>query len=154
MQPTFQTPHHARILSVGQCDFDGSNIERLLREHFAVQVETARDTGEALPLVCESRFDLVLVNRIFDGNGESGLEFIRRVKAHPQTRPTPVMLVSNFADAQQSAVELGAQPGFGKNALQATATIDRIAAALREPVTMDPAAGAARGFKAARFETP
>jgi len=38
----------------------------------------------------------------------------------------PVMLVSNFADAQAQAVESGALPGFGKAALNAPETLARL----------------------------
>ena len=122
--------HRPRVLSVGQCGFDGPNIQRVLTEHFDADVETACDTRQAWNVVRDKNFDLVLVNRIFDGNGELGLELIKRLQSNKETQGTPVMLVSNYADAQQSAVELGAKPGFGKNALNAPQTLERIAAAL------------------------
>jgi hypothetical protein len=34
----------------------------------------------------------------------------------------PVMLVSNFEDAQQQAIKAGAERGFGKGALTAAST--------------------------------
>lgn len=120
-----------RVLSVGQCGLDGPQIERLLVEHFDADVATACDTRQALDAILSGHFDLVLVNRIFDGNGESGLDFIRQLRGDSDAKETPVMLVSNYADAQQAALELGAQPGFGKAALQAPQTTERLAAVLR-----------------------
>lgn len=105
------------VLSVGQCGFDNGNIGRVLAEFFGADVQTAATSEQALGAVRDGWFDLVLVNRVFDANGDSGLELIRKLQALEETRATPVMLVSNYADAQDAAVALGARPGFGKNAL-------------------------------------
>lgn len=131
MNHSQRTAMRPRVLSVGQCGFDGPQIERLLVEHFDADVATACDTRQALEAILSGHFDLVLVNRIFDGNGESGLDFIRRLRGDTGAKETPVMLVSNYAEAQQAALELGAQPGFGKAALQDPQTIERLAAVLR-----------------------
>ena len=40
-------------------------------------------------------FDLVLVNRVLDADGSSGLDLIRAIKADPDLANVPVMLVSN-----------------------------------------------------------
>jgi CheY-like chemotaxis protein len=56
----------------------------------------------------------VLVNRVLDADGSSGLELIRALKAEEQLRDVPVLLVSNYEDAQAQAVQAGAVPGFGK----------------------------------------
>ena len=129
----------ARVLSVGQCGFDGPNIQRILTENFDAVVETACDTNAAWNAVRDKAYELVLVNRIFDGNGESGLDLIKRLQSNSDTKGIPVMLVSNYADAQQSAVELGAMPGFGKNALNAPQTLACIASALGEVPTQEKA---------------
>lgn len=105
------------VLCVGNCGFDNGNIGRMLAEHFGANVQTAATSEQALGAVRDGRFDLVLVNRVFDANGDSGLELIKKLQEHEETRATPVMLVSNYADAQDAAVALGARPGFGKNAL-------------------------------------
>ncbi len=75
--------------------------------------------GQALTSLRAGEFDLVLVNRIFDGDGSKGIELIRAIKADPHLARTPVMLVSNYAEAQAEAKELGALPGFGKGDLGA-----------------------------------
>jgi two-component system chemotaxis response regulator CheY len=115
-----------RVLSVGQCNFDHGNISQALRHTFAAEVVPAATADQALTLLRQGGFDLVLVNRVFDANGDSGLDLIRQVKTDEQLRRVPVMLVSNFADAQQQAVAAGAEPGFGKAALGADETIDRL----------------------------
>jgi CheY-like chemotaxis protein len=106
-----------RVLSVGQCFADYGSIARTLQHHFAAEVVGADDAGEALDRLRRETFALVLVNRRLDADGSSGLEVIQQIKADETLRQTPVMLVSNYEDAQKEAVEAGALPGFGKGSL-------------------------------------
>jgi CheY-like chemotaxis protein len=119
-----------KVLNVGHCGFDHGNIGRVLEEEFGVEVDGASTADAALRAVRDGEFDLVLVNRVFDANGESGLDLIKRLQAHEETRATPVMLVSNYPEAQEAAVAAGARPGFGKSALSAPETRERLAAVL------------------------
>ena len=75
----------------------------------------------AVEAVRQGDFDLVLVNRILDADGSSGLALVRELKQtdEPRVANTPVMLVSNFAEARHQAEALGALPGFGKDDLYA-----------------------------------
>src|SRR3712207_6703021 len=103
-----------RVLSVGQCAADSMLIKSFLKREFAAEVQSADSADEAMAMLHNGPFDLVLVNRVFDADGGSGLELIKAVKSDPATGKIPVMLVSNYADAQQRAVDAGAEPGFGK----------------------------------------
>lgn len=109
------------VLSVGQCEMDKSSINHLLESRFQAVVETADTLKGALVAAKEKSFDLILVNRVFDQSGELGLDFIRQFKSDGG-KNIPVMLVSNFPEAQELAIQLGATPGFGKAALQSPAT--------------------------------
>lgn len=109
------------VLSVGQCVPDHGGISRLLKS-FDVDLAAADTIADALQLLRQQPRALVLVNRIFDATAENGLDLIRQIKADPGLAATPVMLVSNHADAQREAVALGAAAGFGKAALHAPAT--------------------------------
>ncbi len=115
-----------RVLSVGQCLADHSTLKRWLGERFAAVVVPLDSCDEAIECLRRERFDLVLVNRIFDATGETGLELIRRLRAETELSSVPVMLVSNFADAQAEAVAAGAVPGFGKAALHHPETVERL----------------------------
>lgn len=106
-----------RILSVGQCGFDHANIARTFRTSFDAEVVPADSADEAMEQLRQASFDLVLVNRVFDRDGTSGLDLVRRLKETPELSQVPVMLVSNFEEAQQKAMAVGALPGFGKSAL-------------------------------------
>ncbi len=122
-----------RVLSVGQCSFDHGTISRTLEHAFDVRVRDAVAGDDALEALRTERFDLVLVNRILDRDGSSGLDLIRAIKADPELAEVPVMLVSNYGDAQADAVALGALRGFGKVELRDPATRDRIAEVLNPP---------------------
>lgn len=103
-----------RVLSVGQCSFDHGNISKALNAAFPVEIVKADSTEEALEQVRTGTFSLVLINRILDETGESGMELVRTLRTIAELQDTPVMLVSNFPEAQSEAIGLGAVPGFGK----------------------------------------
>ena len=108
-----------RVLDVGQCGYDHGSIARHLKSQYGAEVTAADSTGQALVSLRAGPFDLVLINRIFDGDGTPGLDLIRSMKADPGLAATPVMLVSNYPEAQAEAKQLGALPGFGKGDIQA-----------------------------------
>ncbi|WP_246196306.1 response regulator [Aquisphaera giovannonii] len=117
-----------RILSVGQCGFDGSTIADHLSKHLGARVEAAEGLDEARRRLAAGTFRLVLVNRILDADGSSGIDLIRALKQDPDAAVAalPVMLVSNLPDAQSEAREAGAVPGFGKSELKRPETLERI----------------------------
>ncbi len=119
-----------RVLSAGQCLADNWSISRFIRKHFDAEVLTADSASEALAQLRAGGFDLVLVNRVFDADGSSGLEMIKEMQADPKLQVIPVMLVSNYEDPQRQAVELGAVPGFGKAAVGQPQTVARLKAFL------------------------
>jgi two-component system chemotaxis response regulator CheY len=121
-----------RVLSVGQCGADHGGISWALRQAFGAEVEDAATQAEALELLRNERFALVLVNRVFDADGDSGVDLIRRVKADESLRAVPVLLVSNYAEAQREAVEAGAEPGFGKASLGRPEMLERVRPFLTE----------------------
>ena len=116
-----------RVLDVGQCDFDHDNISRMLSEEFGVGAMRAATYEEAFRAVRAGHYDLVLVNRVLDADGASGLVVMQQLLSNEDTRATPTMLVSNYADAQDAAVALGATRGFGKNTLTSPETRDLLA---------------------------
>jgi two-component system, chemotaxis family, chemotaxis protein CheY len=103
-----------RVLSVGQCGYDHGRLTRFVRDAFAAQVEGVDSADEALAALRSGSYQLVLVNRELDGDGSSGLDLIRTVKADPALAVVPAMLVSNYPEAQAEAIALGAVAGFGK----------------------------------------
>jgi CheY-like chemotaxis protein len=72
--------------------------------------------------------DLILFNRELDYGFDStvGVEVIGSLRSNHPT--VPMMLVSNYAEAQQAAVAAGALPGFGKREIGS----NRVTALLRD----------------------
>jgi len=121
------------VISVGQCGYDNSRLRSLIRSIDPDLIFQSTDTaGETEQLIEKNigHIGLVLVNRVFDANGDSGLGLIQEITKHSQADRPPVMLVSNYEDAQATAIAHGALPGFGKSALANAETIDRIKSAL------------------------
>jgi CheY-like chemotaxis protein len=108
----------AKVLDVGNCDPDHFAIRRVLEANFEVEIDRVMFVDEALESLESGKYALVLVNRKIFADDSDGMELIRRMHENEGLSATPVMLVSNFPDAQQAAVAAGAKPGFGKSSLQ------------------------------------
>jgi CheY-like chemotaxis protein len=106
-----------RVLSVGQCWADHGSIAKTFKKEFGTEVDRADNTGAALERLRQGGYSLVLVNRVFDADGTSGMDLIKHVKSDPSLQSVPVMLVSNYDDAQAEAAAVGAASGFGKASL-------------------------------------
>ncbi len=114
------------VLDVGNCRSDHAWIAATLQSHFDVEVLRAVSAAEAIQTLESRSIDLVLVNRRLDQDGSEGIELVRRLKNSPKTAATPVMLISNFPEAQAAAVAAGAEEGFGKDHLDSPDTIRKL----------------------------
>ena len=112
-----------RVLNVGQCVPDHMSISSYLRRQFGAEVVKVDSHTDAVEAAAAGDVDLVLVNRLYDADGSPGLE---TVKAIADAGGPPVMLVSNFEEAQNDAVEAGAKPGFGKGDLGTAAAKEKL----------------------------
>lgn len=115
-----------KVLTVGNCSFDQGNLSHMLQKQFGAEVGRATGASQALEALRAGQFDLVLVNRVFARDGGSGLDLIRQLKADPHLAATPVMLLSDYPEAQATAVAEGAQTGFGKSQLDSPAVRERL----------------------------
>ncbi len=116
-----------RVLAVGHCWFDQGTIEELISANFDARVVASSLQDEALEMLREDHFHLVLTNRKLAADSSDGVELIERMKADPRLVQTPVMLLSNYPEAQGAAVAAGAEPGFGKAQLDHPETIKKLA---------------------------
>ncbi len=117
------------VLSVGQCRPDSAAISQYMKSHFGATVLTADLPNEALAVLMESPVDLVLINRLLDMDSSDGLAILTQIRA--SSKPDiPVMLVSNYPEWQEKAVQMGAVYGFGKAQLNQPETRERLAAIL------------------------
>ncbi len=115
------------VLTVGNCSFDHGNLDALIGDRFDAGTTPAALADEAVELLRRGRFDLVLINRKLTADSSDGVELIERIKSDADLAATPIMLLSNFADAQQAAVAAGAEPGFGKLELDRPETVEKLA---------------------------
>jgi len=115
-----------RVLNVGQCAPDHSSISDMLQRNFDVQIDRAHVLDDTLSALDENSYDLVLVNRLLDEDGSEGLDVIQAIQARAEADKTPVMMVTNYPQHQQTAVAAGAKPGFGKNELRDPAAVERL----------------------------
>lgn len=111
-----------RVVEVGNCDMDHGNLRRLVEGTFAATIVRCHTAAEALQALRAEPADLLLVNRQFDADLSEGIDLIRAVKSDAALRGTPCMLITNFPEFQAEAQAAGAEPGFGKRALQDPAT--------------------------------
>ncbi len=119
-----------RVLDVGNCQPDHRAIQQMLEQHFGAEVVQAHTLRETLEKLRQEHFDLVLINRKLDIDYSDGIRILEAIKSDPQLTDTPVMLITNYPEHQQKAVESGALRGFGKLALSAPETIERLSAVL------------------------
>ncbi len=119
-----------RVLLVGHCLPDSFSLKRALKRA-APEADATRVNSRADLEAHLADASLLLVNRVLDGRFgvASGVDLIRELREANGGAAVPMILVSNFEDAQAEATEAGAQPGFGKNDLRTTGP-ERIAAAL------------------------
>jgi len=113
-----------QVLDVGQCGFDHSAIAELIEKSCNAQVDAAQNADEARKLMARKKYDLVLINRILDADGSSGIELIQKLRAQPNC--PPLMLVSNLTEAQRQAIAAGAVEGFGKAAIHLPHTAEHL----------------------------
>ena len=118
-----------KIALVGHCGPDSFMLRSAVK--YAVKdVELHMITdGGALAALLSNGPALLLVNRQLDGNFEviEGVDLIRRL--HTTYPQLPMMLISNYADAQQAAEAAGARPGFGKSEIGSAKMRDALAGA-------------------------
>jgi len=122
------------VISVGQCGFDNSRIRELIRSvDPAIDIRFTDTFSETLKTLddLDGRVALVMINRIMDLDGASGLELIHEILHSDRHTHVPVMLVSDYEHAQAAAIAEGALPGFGKSSLRAETTKERLNSILK-----------------------
>ncbi|TVS03065.1 MAG: hypothetical protein EA423_08810 [Phycisphaerales bacterium] len=121
------------VALVGHCGADASSLKRFVsRVDKGVSVVRVNDEASLRDAIDSA--SVMLVNRALDGSlgTSSGVELIRTLASSRGDSPLPtLLLVSNYADAQEEAEAAGAMPGFGKSDLRGPEAASRLEAALR-----------------------
>ena len=107
-------PQAKKVLFVGHCGPDSTYLRMLVRKALGqADVHMIEDPTE-LDQALKQGAELILFNREL-GYGfepDTGVEYIRLLKQ--RSPATPMMLISNYPDAQAAAIAAGAVQGFGK----------------------------------------
>ena len=114
------------VLSIGQCRPDNAAINHFLTSNFDVQVLTADLMEDAIRVLQSQSIDLILINRKLDADYSDGMEILKALKADASQAMIPVMLISNFAEWQEMAVDCGAVYGFGKAEFRSPDVLSRL----------------------------
>ena len=106
-----QENNQPRISLVGHCTPDAFALRSAVAGYYPeAQVETINSDEEFRERIGE--FEIHLVNRVLDGSfkDDSGINLIR---IHASDHPA-LMLISNYPEALEEAVQAGGVQGFGK----------------------------------------
>jgi two-component system chemotaxis response regulator CheY len=103
-----------KVVLVGHCGPDSSYLRMAVSRAIKDSSVLMAEDDASLQKQIQGGVDLLLVNRQLDWgfSTEDGVQLIQQLRTnHPQLK---VMLISNYPEAQQAAVNVGAAPGFGK----------------------------------------
>lgn len=115
------------LLDCGNCGPDYNTIRKLVKSNFDAAVIQTHGAEDTLDVLRNRAIDLVIVNRKLDRDYTDGMEVIKAIKADPDVGHVPVMLITNYEEHQLAAIEAGCVRGFGKLAINESATREAIA---------------------------
>ena len=118
-------------LIVGHCDLDNPQITSLIEKNFSVKVTRVKLFMNTVECLEKQNYDLVIINRIGAFDQESAMELIKKIKQDERFN-VPLMMVTNYKDQMDNAVEKGAVPGYGKDKLHDKDTIELLSKYLCE----------------------
>jgi two-component system chemotaxis response regulator CheY len=98
----------------------------MLLARYDVEVLQADQWIDTQRILSSKTVDLILINRKLDIDYSDGMDILKSLKSHEATQHIPVMLVTNYPEHQQSAVEAGGVYGFGKLELDSPQTHERL----------------------------
>jgi CheY-like chemotaxis protein len=114
------------VLDVGNCNPDHNAIQKMLARDFDVVLLRAHQLEDAMQILKSNRVDLVLINRKLDIDYSDGMEILNAIKTDEDVRSVPVMIVTNYPEHQEAAVQAGGEYGFGKLELSLPSTKERL----------------------------
>lgn len=105
-----------------------SSILKARFEKEGFEVTQAKDGVEALSLLKQNRYDLVLLDIILPKM--SGFEVMESIKNDPNTNPTPIVIVSNLG--QESDIQRGEMLGAIGYFIKARLSIEELVSKIKE----------------------
>ncbi|TWU42909.1 PleD family two-component system response regulator [Novipirellula artificiosorum] len=123
------------LVDCGNCGPDFQSIRRMVSSRFKASVVQTHGLEDTLQVLRTRKVDLVTINRKLDRDYTDGLEVLAKIKADAEVGAVPVMLVTNYDEHQQSAMDVGGVLGFGKLSLEDEATRELLEPYLSEKVS-------------------
>ncbi|MCC9641584.1 response regulator [Rhodopirellula sp. JC740] len=114
------------LVDCGNCGPDFNAIRQMVTSHFDAAVLQTHGAEDTLKMLRDRKVDLVTVNRKLDRDYSDGLDVIKQIKSDPELSEVPVMLVTNYDEHQETAMQEGAERGFGKLEIGSDNTIERL----------------------------
>ncbi|MBN1192554.1 MAG: response regulator [Coriobacteriia bacterium] len=119
---------------------DTELLRRMYQDHLmkaGFEVSEAPDGAEALALIAQHRFDLILLDLIMPRMG--GIQVLETIKHDPRTQDIPVIVLTNLGEEAtiQRAVELGALDYLIKNETRPAGVVERVLALLEAAPTCE-----------------
>jgi CheY-like chemotaxis protein len=118
------------VIDCGNCGPDHSAIRGKIQREFGAQVVQTHGAEDTLERLAVGPVKLVLVNRKLDRDYSDGMDVIRQIRSDERWQDIPVMLVTNYVEHQQAAIQLGAMQGFGKLSLSDPQTTELLKSVL------------------------
>ena len=118
-----------RVVLVGHCGADTGMLRHAIAS-VDPDIEVATEHDQEAVEKWAEQGSLLLINRVLEGRffSSSGVDLIRQLKDKAEN--SRMLLVSNYADAQQEAEAAGAIRGFGKSDVRSDVFRSRILAGL------------------------
>ncbi|TWT92400.1 response regulator [Stieleria varia] len=123
------------VIDCGNCGPDFHSIRQMVTSHFDATVVQTHGAQDTLELLRTRDVDLVTVNRKLDRDYSDGMEVVKLIRADPEVGSVPIMLVTNYPEHQEAAMELGCERGFGKLAIGDPETLELLTPFLGEVIT-------------------
>ncbi len=123
------------LVDCGNCGPDFHSIRQMVTSNFDATVLQAHGAEDMLELLRSRDVDIVTVNRKLDRDYSDGLEVVKLIRADPEVGSVPIMLVTNYPEHQDAAVQIGCERGFGKHAIGDPETLELLTPFLGEVIT-------------------
>ena len=110
------------VLDIGNCDADHMFLDSMFQANFGATLIRAHRLDDAQDKIKGNTVDLILINRLLDVDRSEGMDVLRELKTDPESQDIPMMIITNYEEHQEAAMEAGAVRGFGKAALRSEET--------------------------------
>lgn len=99
-----------KVLIAGPCTADANDLEKELSARYSLEFKKTLRIDKTKELLDKSKFDLVLVNRVFAGDSKEGFEILKYQKE--KGLKSPSIMLSRFPEKQEKALSMGAVASF------------------------------------------